>query len=76
MHSPHSLMLPEKTRSPYQIYTLFRGHEGGMVEMEYQEEMVEMESQGEKERGETLVCQDHLDHKVHTLNCISYNHEQ
>ena len=44
--------------------------------MEYQEEMVEMESQGEKERGETLVYQDHLDHEVHTLNCISYNHEQ
>ena len=28
--------------------------EGGMVEMV---EMVEMESQGEKERGETLACQ-------------------
>ena len=36
-----------------------------MVEMGYQDEMVEMESQETKEKGETLVCRDHLDHKVY-----------
>ena len=37
--------------------------------MEYQDEMVEMESQEGKGREETLVCRDHLDHKVYTLTC-------
>ena len=38
-----------------------------MVEMGCQDEMVEMESQGDRERGErgeTLVCRDHLALKV------------
>ena len=43
-------MLPVATLSTHPIYTLFRGHEGGMVEMGCQEEMVEMESQEGKER--------------------------
>ena len=64
VHSPHSLMLPAVTQSLHQTYTLFRGHKGGMVGMGCQDEMVEMDSQGEKERGETLVCRDHLVHKV------------
>ena len=37
-------------------YTLSRDHEGGMVGMGCQEEMVEMESQEAKEKRETLVC--------------------
>ena len=37
---------------------------GGMVERGCQDKTAEMESQGEKERGETLVCRDHLAHKV------------
>ena len=62
-------MLPKKmvTQSPHPMYTLFRVPEEGMVEMEYQDETVEMESQEEKERGETLVCRDNLDHKVYKL---------
>ena len=64
MYSQHSLMLPQATQSLHQTYTLFRGHEGGMVGMGCQDEMVEMDFQGEKERGETLVCRDHLVHKV------------
>ena len=70
MHSPHSLMLPAATQSLHPIYTLFKDPEGGMVGMECQEEMVEMEPQGEKERGETLVCRDHLDHKVATHSSL------
>ena len=57
-------MLPMTTQSPHPIYTLFRDLEGGMVGMEYQDEMVEMESQEAKERGETLVSRDHLARKV------------
>ena len=38
--------------------------------MECQDEMVEMESQEAKGRGETLVCKDHLAHEVYTLTCI------
>ena len=34
--------------------------------MEYQDEMVEMESQEAKGRGGTLVCRDQLAHKVAT----------
>ena len=64
MYSPHNLTLPVGTQSPHPTYTLFRGLEEGMVGMECREEMVEMESQGQKGRGETLVCRDHLDHKV------------
>ena len=37
--------------------------------MECQDEMVEMESQEAKGRGETLVCRDHLDCKV----CMHFN---
>ena len=40
-----------------------------MVGMEYQDEMVEMESQEAKGRGETLVCRDHLARKV----CMHFN---
>ena len=69
MCPPHSLMLPAATQSPHPIYTLFRVHEGGMVGMECQDEMVEMESQEAKGRGETLVCRDHLAHKV----CIHFD---
>ena len=57
-------MLPVATWSPHPIYILFRGQEGGMVGMGCQDEMVETESQGEKERGETLVCRDRLALKV------------
>ena len=57
-------MLPLAARSPQPIYSLFRVHEEGMVEMGCQDEMVEMEPQEEKGRGETLVCKDHLAHKV------------
>ena len=39
-----------------------------MVEMGCQDEMVEMESQGDRERGETLVCRDHVVDKVNVLN--------
>ena len=59
-------MLPETTAFPHPTYTLFRGPEGGMVGMVYQDEMAEMESQEDKERKETLVCRDHLAHKVST----------
>ena len=38
--------------------------EGGMVEMDCQDETVEMEYQEAKGRGETLVCKDHLAFKV------------
>ena len=58
-------MLPVATQSPHPIYTLLRDPEGGMVEMECQDEMVEMESQEAKGRGETPVCRDHLARKVH-----------
>ena len=67
MCSLHSLMLPVATLSPQPIYTLFRDPEGGMVEMEYQDEMVEMEPQETKGRRETLVCREHLDHEVYKL---------
>ena len=65
MCSLQSLILPVATQSP--IYTLFRDPEGGMVEMGCQVETVEMESQGTKEKGETPVCGDYLDHKVYKL---------
>ena len=64
MYSPHNLIPPVTSQSPYPTYTLFRGHEGGMVGMECQDEMVEMESQEAKGREETLVCRDHLAFKV------------
>ena len=57
-------MLPAATPSTHPIYTLFRDPEGGMVGMECQDEMVEMEPQEAKGRGETLVCRDHLACKV------------
>ena len=60
MCSQHSLMLPVATQSTHPIYTLFRDHEEEMVGMECQDEMVEMESQEAKARGETLVRRDHL----------------
>ena len=34
--------------------------------MEYRDEMAKTESQEDKEREETLVCRDHLAHKVST----------
>ena len=37
-----------------------------------QEEMVEMESQETKERRETPVCRDHLDHEVYKLTSCHY----
>ena len=52
------------TQSLHPIYTLFRDHEEGMVEMECQVETAGMEH---KERGETLVCRDHLVHEVQTI---------
>ena len=57
-------MLPVATQSTHPIYTLFRVPEGGMVEMVYQDEMVEMESQEAKEKRETLVYRGHLAFKV------------
>ena len=66
-------MLPMTTQSPHPIYTLFRDLEGGMVGMEYQDEMVEMESLGNKGRGETLVCRDHLAFKVYKLTEYHHN---
>ena len=68
MYSPHRLILPETIQSIHQIYTLFRDPEGGMVGMGCQDEMVEMVemgSLGNKGRGETPVCRDHLARKVH-----------
>ena len=70
MCSLQSLILPVATQSP--IYTLFRDPEGGMVEMGCQDETAEMESQDTKEREETLVCRDHLDHKVYKLTECHY----
>ena len=67
MYSQHSLMLPAATQSTHPIYTLFRGHKGGMVEMGWQDEMEEMESQEAKGRRETLVCRVHLAREVHML---------
>ena len=69
-------MVPKKmlTQSPHP--TLFRVPEGGMVEMGCQDETVEMESQGNRERGEPLVCRDHLDHKVYkSMNCSVFGLE-
>ena len=64
------------TLSTQPTYTLFRVPEGGMVGMGCQDEMVEMESQGNRERGETLVCRDHLDHKVYkSMNCSVFGLE-
>ena len=62
------LIPPVTTRSPHLIYTLFKGPEGGMVVMDYQDVMVEMELQGDKEKREILVCRDQLAHKVCTLH--------
>ena len=53
--------LPVATQSLHLIYILFRDHEEGMIEMECQVEMAEMEH---KERGEILVCRGHLAHEV------------
>ena len=39
-----------------------------MVEMECQDEMVVMESRGNKEKRETLVLRDHLAYKVTHLD--------
>ena len=36
------------------------GHKGGMVTIEYQDVMVEMELQGDKEKREIMVCKDQL----------------
>ena len=63
----HSQMPPEVTWSLHPIYTLFRDLEVGTVEMGCQDEMVVMESQGDKEKRETLVLGDYLAHKVCTL---------
>ena len=67
------------TRSPHPIYSPLRGPEGGMVVMDYQDVMVEMELQGDKEKREILVCRDQLGHKVCTLNLTyvfnCYHHE-
>ena len=57
-------MLPVATQSTHPIYTLFRDPEEGMVGMECQDEMVEMEYQEAKGRGERLVLRDHLACKV------------
>ena len=67
--SLHNLMLPVATQSTHPIYTLFRVLEGGMVGMDCQGEMVEMDSQEAKEKRETLVCRDHLAFKV----CIHFD---
>ena len=67
MCNPHSSMV---LLSQHPLYTLFKGPEGGMVEMECQDEMAEMESQDEmepkedKDRVEELVPQDHVVCKV------------
>ena len=45
------LIPPVTTRSQHPIYTLFRGHKGGMVTMEYQDMMVEMEFRETREKG-------------------------
>ena len=73
MCSLQSLILPVATQSPKPIYTLFRDPEGGMVEMGCQVVTVEMESQETKEKGETLVCGDYLDHKVYKLTECHHN---
>ena len=60
MYSLHLLIQPVTTRSPHPIYLPFRGPEGGMVVMDYQDVMVKMELQGDKEKREILVCRDPL----------------
>ena len=67
-------MLPMATQSLHPTYTLFRGHEGEMVEMECQDETVEMESQEAKGRGETLVCRDHVVCKVRGILAVLWEH--
>ena len=62
-------MLPMAIQSLHPTCTLFRVHEGEMDEMECQDEMVEMESQEAKGRGETLVYRGHLAFKV----CIHFD---
>ena len=58
-----SPMLPMKV-APYPIYTLFKDLKGGMVGMEFKDEMVEMGPQDYQERGVSLVHRDHLGHQV------------
>ena len=48
---------------------LHKGPGGGMVGMGRKDEMVGMEPQGDRERGETLVHKDRLDQKVCKLSC-------
>ena len=48
------LIPPVTTRSQHSIYTLFRGHKGGMITMEYQDVMVEIGAPGRqgKKKGD------------------------
>jgi len=66
VHRPRSLMLPVAPSSACHP-TLCRVPEEEMVEMGCQDAMVGMELQGDREKGETLVYRDHLDHKVCNL---------
>ena len=58
-------MLPVATQLPHLTYTLSRVLKEEMVGMDCQEETAEMESQEAKERRETLVCQEYLEHEVY-----------
>ena len=68
VYSLHLLIKPVTTRLPHPIYSPFRGPEGGMVAMDYQDMMVEMELQEDKEKREILVRRDQLGHKECTSN--------
>ena len=67
MCNPHSSMV---LLSQHPLYTLFKGPEGGMVEMDQQDEMAEMDHQDvmepkeDKDQVEELVYQDLLVHEV------------
>ena len=67
VYSLHSSML---LLSQHPLYTLFKGPEGGMVEMDQQDEMAEMDHQDvmepkeDKDQVEELVYRDLLVHEV------------
>ena len=72
MYSLDLLIQPVTTRSPHPIYLPFRDPEGGMVTMDYQDVILKMELEGDKEKREILVCRDQLGHKVSTSNYMHF----
>jgi len=57
---------------PWPHPILYKGPGGGMAGMGCQDVMVVMEPQGDREKEETLVYRDHLDHRV---GCLTYQDE-